>query len=88
MPLRILIVSGMSPAARAARVTMSRNSSELPRQSGAAALAGDLGDGASEVQVDVVGAVLVDEHPHRALDGRGVHAVELDRARRLGLVVA
>ena len=60
---------------------------ELPRQCRAAALARDLGHGASEVQIDVIGAILVDEHADGALDGRRIHAVQLDRPRRLGLVV-
>ena len=59
----------------------------LPRQRRSPALARDLGHGAAEVEVDVVGAVLRDEHPHRLGDGGGVDAVQLDRARRLGLVV-
>ena len=59
----------------------------LPRQRGSPALAGDLGHGASEVQVDVVGAVFGDEHRDGLGDGLRVDAVELDRPRRLGLVV-
>ena len=59
----------------------------LPRQRRSPALARDLGHGASEVQVDVVGAVFGDEHRDGLGDGLRVDAVELDRARRLGLVV-
>ena len=46
-----------------------------------AAATGDLGDGAAEVQVDVVGEVLVDDHPHRGADDGRVDTVELQRAR-------
>jgi hypothetical protein len=60
---------------------------QLPRQRGAAALAGDLGDRAAEVEVDVVGAVLVDEHPHRRADRDRVDAVQLHAARGLVGVV-
>ena len=60
---------------------------ELPRQRRAAALARHLGDGAPEVQVDVVCAILLDEDAHGALDGRRIHSVELDGARLLGLVM-
>ena len=59
----------------------------LPGQRRSPALAGDLRHGASEVQVDVVGAVFGDEHGDGLGDGLRVDAVELDRARRLGLVV-
>ena len=59
----------------------------LPGERRSPALARDLGHRAAEVEVDVVGAVLGDEHAHRLGDGRGVDAVQLDRARRLGLVV-
>ena len=60
---------------------------ELPRQRSAAALAGDLGDRASEVQVDVVRAVLLDEDADRTLDRGRIDSVELDRPRGLGFVV-
>jgi hypothetical protein len=60
---------------------------ELPRERRSPALAGDLRNGASEVQVDVVGAVFGDEHGDRFGYGLRVDAVELDAARRLGLVV-
>ena len=43
----------------------------LPRQGGSAALAGDLRDGASEVQIDVVGPVLGHEDAHGLGDRRG-----------------
>src|SRR5690606_21271797 len=58
----------------------------LVGQGGAAALAGDLGDRAAEVEVDVVGEVLVDDHADGLADGRRVDAVQLDRARRLARV--
>src|SRR5699024_4902034 len=60
----------------------------FPRQGRAAALAGDLGHGAAEVEVDVVGPVLLDEYPHGLAHGDRVDAVELNGARGLiGLVV-
>jgi hypothetical protein len=59
----------------------------LPWQRSAAALAGDLRNGASEVQVDVIGPVFGDEHGDRLSDGLRVDTVELDRPGRLGLVV-
>ena len=64
MPLRIFTVTGTSPAARTARRDDVAEQVALPRQRRAAALAGDLGDRAAEVEVDVVGAVLGDEHAH------------------------
>ena len=88
MPLRILTVSGMSPAALHRPLDDLAEQPELPRQRRAAALAGHLGHGAAEVEVDVVGAVLGDEHRDGVRDRRRVDAVELDGARRLGLVVA
>ena len=60
---------------------------ELPGKGGAAALARHFRDRASEVQVDVVGPILLDEDAHRTLDGRRVDSVQLDRSRRLGLVM-
>ena len=55
-----------------------------PREGRAAAVAGDLADRAPEVEVDVLGAELVDQAGARRAphDGR-VGAVELDRAGRL-----
>ena len=87
MPLRILIVSGMSPAAFTAPFDDAAEQAGLPRQRGSPALAGDLRHGASEIQVDVVGAVFGDEHGDRLGDGLRVDAVELDGTQRLGLVV-
>ena len=87
MPLRILIVERDVARGAGGAGDDVAEQLQLPRQRRSAALARDLGHGAAEVQVDVVGAVLVDEHAHRVLDGRRVDAVELDRARRLGLVV-
>ena len=60
---------------------------DLPRQRRSAAAPGDLGHGAAEVEVDVVRAVLLDEHPDGLADGHGVHAVELDGADFLVVVV-
>ena len=51
-------------------------------QRGAAALAGDLGHRAAEVEVDVLDAVLVDEPAHRLAHGPGRRAVELHAAGR------
>ena len=67
---------------------MSRNSSSFHGSAAPPPLRVTFGHGASEVQVDVVGVVLLDEHAHGAFDSRGVDAVQLDRARGLGLVVA
>src|SRR5699024_11787653 len=59
----------------------------LPGEHRSPALAGDLGYRATEVEVDVVGAVLLDEHPHRTTYRDRVHAVELDTAHALAGVV-
>src|SRR5699024_5462976 len=59
----------------------------LPGEHRSPALAGDLGYRATEVEVDVVGAVLLDEHPHRTTYRDRVHAVELDAAHALAGVV-
>src|SRR5699024_11831649 len=59
----------------------------LPGEHRSPALAGDLGYRATEVEVDVVGAVLLDEHPHRTAYRDRVHAVELDAAHALAGVV-
>ena len=48
-----------------------------------AAPARDLGDGAAEVEVDVVGQVLLDDRAHGGPDRRRVDTVELQRARVL-----
>ena len=55
----------------------------LPRQGTAPALASHLGHRAAEVEVDVIGEVLVGDHPHGLLHHHGVDAVELHRARSL-----
>ena len=60
---------------------------DLPGQGGAAAAPGHFGDGAAEVQVDVVRAVLFHQHPHCLADGDRVHAVQLDGADLLVVVV-
>ena len=78
MPMRILTVTGTAPRGLAHRGPDDVvEQPDAPRQRRPAALAGHLGHRAAEVQVDVVGEVLVDDHPHgRADDGR-VDAVEL-----------
>ena len=53
----------------------------LPGQGAPAPLARDLGHRAAEIQVHVVGEVLIDHHPHRFADDNGIDAVELDGAR-------
>ena len=58
------------------------------RERGAAALAGDLGDRAAEVHVDVVDADLVDQVAHGLAERVRVRAVELHRPRGLGAVEA
>ena len=73
MPMRILTVTG-TPAGAAASTAARDDRREQPappRQRRAAALAGDLRHRAAEVQVDVVGQVLVDDHPHRRADDSG-----------------
>ncbi len=50
----------------------------LVGQRGAAAAPGDLGDGAAEVEVDVVGQALVGDHADGPADGLRVDAVQLD----------
>ena len=88
MPLRIFTVTGTSSARLAHRRPRRwPRTARLPRQRRPAALAGDLGHRAAEVEVDVVGAVLGDEHARRQPGGRRVHAVELHRARVLVGVV-
>ena len=62
-----------------------RKQVQLPGQCRAAALAGDLGNRAAEVQVDVVCPVFLDEHPDGCADCYRVHTVELDGTD--GLVV-
>ena len=53
------------------------------RQRRPAALAGDLGDRAAEVEVDVIGPLLADQEADGVADGAGLGAVELDRPDRL-----
>ncbi|GMA92329.1 hypothetical protein GCM10025869_28580 [Homoserinibacter gongjuensis] len=86
MPLRILTVSGSGPAACTAASTMPRNRSSF-QEAPLPALAGDLRHRAAEVEVDVVGAILGHEHRDGFAHRGGVDAVELDGARRLGLVM-
>ena len=84
MPMRILTVTGTPPGrGRDGRAHDRCEQPPLVGQRRAAALAGDLGDRAAEVQVDVVGQVLLDDDPHRPPDRRRVDAVELQRARVL-----
>ena len=97
MPLRIFTVTGTSYRRRlaTAAATMSRNRSRLPGQRRSPALAGDLGHRAAEVEVDVVGAVLGDEHARprrrrspgrrrRAGSSAGARRVVRDEPHRLG----
>ena len=60
---------------------------ELPRESGTAPFAGDLGHRASEIQVDVIGAVFGDEHGHGLGDRLRIDTVQLNAAQLFGLVV-
>ncbi len=88
MPLRVFMVTGTpyrDPAETAACEDLAEQGA-LPRQRGAAALAGHLGHRAAEVQVDVGHAVLRAEDLGRLADVRRVGAVELHRAHRLLLV--
>ena len=77
----------MSPAALHRALDDVAEQTGLPGQRCSPALAGDLGHGTSEIQVDVVGAIFGDEHRDRLGDRLRVDAVELDGAQRLGLVV-
>ena len=56
---------------------------ELPGQRRPAALAGNLRHRASEVQIDVICAVLSDQHGDRIGDCFRVNTVELNTARHL-----
>jgi hypothetical protein len=89
MPLRILIVTGMSCRAPLLDGCADDGAEEvaLPGQGRSPALAGHLGHRAAEVEVDVVGAVLGGDDPRREPGGRRVDAVELDAARVLVAVV-
>ena len=59
----------------------------LPGKRGAPTLAGHLGHGAAKVEVDVIGAILLHEDAGGLARGRGIDAVELDRAGALLRVV-
>ena len=87
MPLRVFIVTGTSYGAAAA-TACSRMSPSSPRFQEAlpAALAGDLGDRAAEVEVDVGHAVLGAEDLGGLADVHRVGAVELHGAHGLELV--
>ena len=47
----------------------------LPRKHRTAALAGDLRNGATEIEVDVVNEIKLAQHANRSGDGRGINAV-------------
>ena len=90
MPLRIFIVTG-TPYAAAASTAASRIAASSLRLYGSAPpppLRVTFGDRAAEVEVDVVGEVLVDDDPHRLADDVRVDAVELEAARSLVVVEA
>ena len=59
----------------------------LPGQGRSPAAPGDLGDRAAEVEVDVLGAVVLEQHLDRAGGGGGVGGVQLDALDRLVGVV-
>ena len=84
MPMRNFTVSGTPSSRRGPRRGADDVGEQPPPhgQRGAAALAGDLGDRAAEVEVDVLDAVAVDEAADRLVHGAGRGAVELDAARR------
>ena len=73
------------PAARGTHSTGHDAAKEvaLPRQRAAAALARHLGHRAAEVEVNVIGEVLVGDHPHGPLHHHRVDAVELHGPRCL-----
>ena len=82
MPMRILTVTGTPPDVRLDGRSHDRaEQPTLERQRGSSALAGDLRHRAPEVEVDVVGQILLDDHPHGAADDRRIDAVQLDRPR-------
>jgi hypothetical protein len=85
--LRVFIVTGTSYGAAAATAS-ARISASSPRfrQRAAASLAGHLGHGAAEVQVDVADAVLGAEDLGGLADVAGIGAVELDRPDGLEVV--
>ena len=60
----------------------SRNEPGLERDRGAASGAGDLGDGASQVEVHVIDA-LVHQHPHHLAEVHRVRSIDLHRSRAL-----
>ena len=60
---------------------------ELPGQRRPPALARDFRHGASEIQIDVIGAIFGDEHGHGFGHRLRVDAIELDAARHLGFMM-
>ena len=65
MPIRNFTVTGIRTARRRDRGAHDGpQQRRLRRHGGAAALAGDLGYGAAEVEVEVVGQALADEPAH------------------------
>ena len=65
-----------------------RQQVSLPRQRRPTALAGHLGDRAAEVQVDVVGQILLHQDPHRGPHRGRIDPVELDGTHPLGRIGA
>ena len=71
------MVTGIAPAAATAGAHDVAQQDAVHRERGSASLAGDLGDWATEVHVDVVHADLAHQEPHRLAERAGVGAVQL-----------
>lgn len=65
----------------------SSKEADFPRKCCSPAPASDLGHGTPEIEVNVIGSILRDKQCDGFGNDRGVDSVELDRPRRLGLVV-
>ena len=84
-PLRNLMVTG-TPYGDAAATAVAKDGAQQVRLGGhrsAAALAGDLGSGAAEVDVDVIDAIGVAQQADRLADHHRIAAVDLQAARLL-----
>ena len=83
MPMRILTVTGIRPALSHGGAHDRLEQPPLVRQRRAAAAPGDLGNGAAEVQVHVIGEVPLGDDPDGGADRRGIHPVDLHGPRLL-----
>ncbi len=78
-----MVIGSAPAAARNCRGDDVAEQVDTPRQRRPATLAGDLRYRAAEIEVDVVGQIFLEDHPHRRADDRGIDAVELEAARPL-----